>query len=97
MFRASHKLKFLTTVLSFFFVVGTFLVSTHVHINSRNGQNEIACPLCQFARTTVKFLVDHKVPDVEPSVVTIRLLGAHGFIITQDIILFSPIRGPPLV
>ncbi len=97
MSKGNRKLKFWATSLSCIFLLGTLLISTHVHANSKNEQTEIACPLCQLARTNVKFLTDHKIPKVEPSVIVTVLEVGDFLLLPQEIILSSPVRGPPLV
>jgi len=97
MSKGDRKLKFWTTFLSCVFLLGTLLISTHIHVNSKNQQNEIACPLCQLARANVKFLTDHKIPKVEPNIIVTVLEVGDFLLLSQDIVLSAPVRGPPLV
>jgi hypothetical protein len=96
MFRSKRKAKLLATVLSSIFLLATLLISNHVHVNSKNQQNEINCPLCQLARGTVKFLIHHKVPKIEPNIVFVRLEDSDRFVLPQQIVLPFSVRGPPL-
>ncbi len=97
MSKGNRKLKFWATGLSCIFLLVSLLISTHIHVNSKNEQNEIACPLCQLARANVKFLTDHKIPKVEPNIIVTVLEVADLVVLPQDIVLSSPVRGPPLV
>ena len=97
MSKGNRKLKFWTTFLGCVFLLGTLLIPSHIHINSKNEQNEIACPLCQLARANVKFLTGHKTPKFELNVIVTVLEVGDFLLLSQDIIPSSPVRGPPLV
>jgi hypothetical protein len=97
MSKGNPKLNFWTTFLGCVFLLGTFLISSHIHVNSKTQQNEIACPLCQLARANVKFLTDFNTPKVEFNVIVAVLEISDFLLLSQDIILSSPVRGPPLV
>jgi hypothetical protein len=97
MSKGNSKLKFWATLLGCVFLLGTLLISFHIHVNSKNAQNEIACPLCQLARANVKFLTGHKTPNVELNVIVTVLEVGDFLLLSQDLILSSPVRGPPLV
>jgi hypothetical protein len=97
MSKGNRKLEFWATLLGGVFLLGTLLISIHIHVNSKNAQNEIACPLCQLARANVKFLTGHKTPNVELNVIVTVLEVGDFLLLSQDLILSSPVRGPPLV
>lgn len=97
MSKGNRKLKFWTTFLGCVFLLGTLLIASHIHVNSKNEQNEVACPLCQLARANVKFLTGYNPPKVELNVIVAVLEGGAFLPLSQDIILSSPVRGPPLV
>ena len=97
MSKGNRKLKFWTTFLGCVFLLGTLLIASHIHVNSKNEQNEVACPLCQLARANVKFLTGYNTPKVELNVIVAVLEVRDFLLLSQDIILSSPVRGPPLV
>ena len=97
MSKGNRNLEFWATLLGGVFLLGTLLISIHIHVNSKKAQNEIACPLCQLARTNVKFLTGHKTLKVELNVLVTVLEVGDFPLLSQDIIPFSPVRGPPLV
>lgn len=97
MSNGNRKLKSWATLLGCVFLLGTLLISVHIHVNSKNEQNEIACPLCQLARANVKYLTDQKSPNVELNVVVTVLEVGDVLLLSHDIVLSSPVRGPPLV
>jgi hypothetical protein len=97
MFKGHPKLKLCATLLGCVFLFGTLLISIHIHGNSKNERNEIACPLCQLARANGKFLTGHKTPKVELNVIVTVLEVGDFLPLSQDIIPSSPVRGPPLV
>jgi len=97
MSKGNSKPQFWATLLGCVFLLGTLLISIHIHVNSKNAQNEIACPLCQLARANVKFLTGHKTLKVELNVL-VTVLEVRDFpLLSKDIIPSSPVRGPPLV
>ena len=95
--RSNRKLKIWATFLGCVFLLGTLLISSHIHVNSKNEQKDIACPLCQLARANVKFLTGYNTPKVELNVLVAVLDVGVFLLLSQDIILSSPVRGPPLV
>jgi hypothetical protein len=97
MSKSNRKLKFWTTFLGCVFLLGTFLISSHIHVNSKIEQNEIACPRCQLARANVKFLTGYNTLKVELNVVVAVLEVRDFLLLSRDIILSPPVRGPPLV
>lgn len=97
MSKGNSKLKFWPTLLGCVFLLGTLLISIHIHVNSKNAQNEIACPLCQLARANVKFLTGYNTPKVELNVIVAVLEVGDFLLLSHDIIPSSPVRGPPIV
>ena len=97
MSKGNRKLEFWATLLGCVFLLGTLLISIHIHVNSKNAQNEIACSLCQLARANVKFLTGYNTPKVELNVIVAVLEVGDFLLLSHDIIPSSPVRGPPIV
>jgi hypothetical protein len=97
MFRDKRKFASLVIALSCFFCLELFLLSAHIHINSKIDRHEVACPICQLARGTIKFFSADKVVKLQPLIlVTVVSLAAY-LLTSWNIVQLSPIRGPPVV
>jgi hypothetical protein len=97
MFRDKRKFASLVIALSCFFCLELFLLSAHIHINSKIDRHEVACPVCQLARGAAKFLFADKIVKLQPLILITVVSPAACLLTSWNIVQPSPIRGPPVV
>ena len=97
MFQDKRKFASLVIALSCFFCLELFLLSAHIHINSKIDRDKVNCPVCRLARGAVKFFYADKVVKLHPLIVVTVVSLATCLIVSRNIVQSSTIRGPPVV